>query len=382
MKPYTYVIHFQELQFKNQNTLMASFDLKGRSRGAWDVVVSVPGEPAVTLANGFTIEEGQSSQPWLYMIGRNSYRVDRPYSFRIYYGNTGNIDAHGVPLFITGIPPDATVRFGFKLAELPDKAPNGDPIDLSWIPAVLSSKDGTQQMIPLLLANIPAGYSGLLEFTLDIPRATASDFALKAFLLKPWFGSPISYDAVQCIVSAVSMACTSIPVLDCVMATFSAGLAIGDIFISGPHFDTIVPAAGAVGIVAMQCADEAGWIGSETVFDPLTIIGSGLVDTAECGKGLFDYMNVEAVYSWDPNAKSGPQGFGDMGYVTANTPMPFGVFFENLDTATAPAQEVLITDQLDTANLDLSTFSLGPISFGATTVVPPPGLSSYLTEVT
>jgi hypothetical protein len=37
----------------------------------------------------------------------------------------------------------------------------------------------------------------------------------------------------------------------------------------------------------------------------------------------------------------------------------------------------VVTDQLDNLKVDLSTLSLGPMSFGNFTVVPPPGLSSY-----
>jgi hypothetical protein len=42
---------------------------------------------------------------------------------------------------------------------------------------------------------------------------------------------------------------------------------------------------------------------------------------------------------------------------------------------------VVITDQLDRNLLDLSTFNLGPMSFGGKTVVPPPGLTEFTTEV-
>jgi hypothetical protein len=57
------------------------------------------------------------------------------------------------------------------------------------------------------------------------------------------------------------------------------------------------------------------------------------------------------------------------------------IHFENLDTATAPAAVVVVTDPLDTAHLDLDTFSLGPISFGPYTLVPSPGQSGYTGSV-
>ena len=54
--------------------------------------------------------------------------------------------------------------------------------------------------------------------------------------------------------------------------------------------------------------------------------------------------------------------------------------FANDPTATAPAQTVTITDQLD-PNLDWSTFQLGDIGFGTITISVPPGRTSFNTRV-
>ena len=75
----------------------------------------------------------------------------------------------------------------------------------------------------------------------------------------------------------------------------------------------------------------------------------------------------------------GPGGPG--GFIDGLTPLPYAISFENLATATADALEVTVTDQLDVAKYDLATFSLGPITFGATFVPVPPGLTRFSTEV-
>jgi uncharacterized repeat protein (TIGR01451 family) len=72
---------------------------------------------------------------------------------------------------------------------------------------------------------------------------------------------------------------------------------------------------------------------------------------------------VATVSSVDPNEKLGPQGVGPLRGVQAGEPLTYTIYFENLATATAPAQEVFITDQLDT-DLDWTTFELGEIAFG------------------
>jgi RHS repeat-associated protein len=65
----------------------------------------------------------------------------------------------------------------------------------------------------------------------------------------------------------------------------------------------------------------------------------------------------------DPNLKTGPAGFGASGFLPANSVLPYRIEFENEATATAPAQRVIVTDQLD-PNLDWSTFQLTDVGFG------------------
>ena len=49
--------------------------------------------------------------------------------------------------------------------------------------------------------------------------------------------------------------------------------------------------------------------------------------------------------------------------------------------ASAAAQVVKITDQLETANLDLTTFSFGPISFGDKEYFPPGNSKEFSAEI-
>ncbi|HEY3281284.1 MAG TPA: dockerin type I domain-containing protein, partial [Armatimonadota bacterium] len=89
----------------------------------------------------------------------------------------------------------------------------------------------------------------------------------------------------------------------------------------------------------------------------------------------------EVITPGDPNEKVGPPGVGEARYIKDLEPLPYTVYFENVPTASASAQEVIITDQLPADKLDLGSFRLGPISFGSRTVVPPYGSSSYTTAI-
>ena len=88
-----------------------------------------------------------------------------------------------------------------------------------------------------------------------------------------------------------------------------------------------------------------------------------------------------AVPAWSFNDKIGPQGFGAGRAISGQQPIPYSIRFENSSTATAPAQQVVISDPLDTSTLDPNTLSLGAISFGNVHINPPPGLHSYATQV-
>lgn len=79
----------------------------------------------------------------------------------------------------------------------------------------------------------------------------------------------------------------------------------------------------------------------------------------------------------DPNDKEGVRGAGSARFIPGTTPLGYNILFENLPTATARVQQVVVSDQLDPRTMDLSTLSLGPIRFGEISVMPSPGLSGY-----
>jgi VCBS repeat-containing protein len=68
------------------------------------------------------------------------------------------------------------------------------------------------------------------------------------------------------------------------------------------------------------------------------------------------------VVSLDPNDIIGPKGHGEEGWV-GPSPLPYTIRFENISSATAPAQRVLITQQLD-ADLDWRTFRVQAFGWG------------------
>jgi hypothetical protein len=89
---------------------------------------------------------------------------------------------------------------------------------------------------------------------------------------------------------------------------------------------------------------------------------------------------ADVVAAFDPNSIDIPSGLGPQDFVEPSGTFPYSVNFENEATATAPAQSVTVTEQLD-PNLDWSTFQFGDFGFGTTVVPVPPGRTSFSTRV-
>lgn len=71
----------------------------------------------------------------------------------------------------------------------------------------------------------------------------------------------------------------------------------------------------------------------------------------------------QPVQSSDPNDIIGPEGFGEEGWIGARSILPYMIRFENQATASAPAQRVTITHQLD-SDLDFRTFRVDDLGWG------------------
>jgi hypothetical protein len=78
----------------------------------------------------------------------------------------------------------------------------------------------------------------------------------------------------------------------------------------------------------------------------------------------------EVITSSDPNDKTGTTGVGSQQYISGSTPLSYAIFFSNKESASAPAQDVVITDQLDLTKYDLGTLTFGPIAIGDKLLTP------------
>jgi hypothetical protein len=83
-------------------------------------------------------------------------------------------------------------------------------------------------------------------------------------------------------------------------------------------------------------------------------------------KEEFDHEDVQPtttsiVTSFDPNAIYGPSGIDIPRFINNFKTQPFLIAFENVDTATADAQDVIIRDTINKAKFDIASVELGDV---------------------
>jgi hypothetical protein len=129
----------------------------------------------------------------------------------------------------------------------------------------------------------------------------------------------------------------------------------------------------------------------DTIFEPKERSSASLFDSTlavtrsprsrEPRPGIIcdDGDQTGVAQSSDPNQKIGPAGLGMYRYTGLGGLYSYRVDFENYAGASAPAQVVVIGDQLD-ANLDWSTFALTGIGFGDV-IIPIPARTQQFQHV-
>ncbi|MEP6569512.1 MAG: hypothetical protein ABJC10_07030 [Acidobacteriota bacterium] len=136
-------------------------------------------------------------------------------------------------------------------------------------------------------------------------------------------------------------------------------------------------------INASKTNSEENEKAKQALFDQLILDCLLFEHKLEVSKIYHEYYNLHlhVVASGDPNEKDGSQGAGTPQFVTGTEPLRYVISFENISTATAPAQTVVVTDQLDPAKVDLSTVSLGAFNFGINGTAPATAVSSYSADI-
>jgi hypothetical protein len=362
--------------------LAATLDLRGRTRGLWDLVVTPPGGDPIVQMEAFLIEEGTTPDVWVDIVGFGLIRPERSQAFHVFYGNGGNVDVHALPLWIAGIPPDASVELVSERDTLVLTGQEG----FDWTPASGPIVTTSEQALSLILPGVAAGETGAIQLRITVPGACpAPGFVLRAWTNPPLRSGALSPDFSGCVSAATQPYADLGPYSDCHVETWGVvteswqGLSLPGArpFLFGQVWTS----------VATQCSGN-----SLPLADLVAQVEAILASFAAPGKLAGPcaaamrpvrtaQLPVAVVCSFGPNDKLGPRGAGEPRWISAIEPLRYTIRFKNAEEASAPAQEVIITDDLDESVFDLGSLSLGPITFGEHVIVPPVGSTSFSGEV-
>jgi sugar lactone lactonase YvrE len=400
----------------------AQFDLSAQTPGKYDVAVTNPDQSSRTLANGFEIIAATTPSLSVSLNGSSQLRGGRTQVFMATVTNHCNADILN-PTLVMEFP-------AFVVSCVPLwPADHGPSLDSQLIPdakerpkleAPIPLKNGTS-VVGLTVTNVPAGGSSIISFLVTAsdefkfahnigninariitsttlydnrsgftaPMVAARDaagvdcvkMALNDILSrynKSSRGNKLSNDEINKVREAIKN--KSLPR---VSASNSPNEYYNNENFLARRFKDVLSDAGIVnpdptgidGAVIESVLNRPSYV---TEVDDGQVVSDCNDDKKYSNK---DGRQVQDIVSGDPNDKSGPEGPGAAHYIARGTLMTYAVEFENKPEASGSVQELNISDALDTATLDLSTFNLGAIQFADRIVAVPSGLKSFSTDV-
>jgi hypothetical protein len=399
------IMNDSTLILSSNSNITVRHDFTNASVGLWNVVVTIPNDTIMTIANGLTIEQANKPNMWLELVVPDS-RSNRWTPITINYGNTGNVAVEALPLTIAVRDTNAGFLHGSPIVLDRFTTLSMDSIRFYNLPQAftidtLRGQPYSGKAIFLMLYSVPAYSSG--SVTLYYKRASLGPIEVEAFFTQPLFDSTMTLNKGTNIPGQVLIsrqeACNEqhiqeameyiglIPGLGCASSVISnvldvynhwdsyhaesagwartadVGLALADVV-------TSCAPGGAVMKLALKGANKA----FKAVGDD---IHKGRPDPCN-GVKLWQIALGYILGSSDPNDKIGPGGNNFGHYVRGDIDFPYIINFENKPIATAAAQEVYIKDTLDMSKFNFNTFEFGTMFWGNNYRLQiPKGLKNY-----
>ena len=311
--------------------LEATFDLTSSSPGTCDVVVTNSDQTSAKLTQGFTIQQGGAPLITVDLVGLHNVIPGHEYTYYAIVRNQGTIDSSDAVLLSVygdgfGTAPTQIANLGVI------GVPVGGPIDLRFPLSKIGLDcnelygDWTQKKPEDMNCD---QLGQLIEFIANAIRNTG----LTPILNQSMFRACTLYHKPPKSCGSCPAGCRLLP---------------------GDQFQA------ACGDASSRPVDHRSVLAWRSSPDD----GSGECTLEVCG-----------VHSADPNDKDGLSGVGTQRYISGATACKYSVSFSN--DGTAPAQRVLITDQLALTDDEVGTVSLGPISYPNGFVVPPPFQTTF-----
>jgi hypothetical protein len=369
-----------------------TFPLNGAPTGSYTVIVTNPDGSALTKQSAFTVESAVGPQMNLSIVGRPAIRVSVATTFDLVVSNMGDTNAYG-SMVAVAYPPNLTT--GFQLAPFPQV---GAPTNYNGVSNIYEQNGVDKQVlfIPVLAPGQSVSYTfQVTDGVLNDSPTIIAQLAVGATSLDTSDAGPdLSGNQIEGVTPKPRSAIKPIECFQHVVSSFANAFGVPgclggstvDILISacmGQAPNIPEPNGGAnfaqwmAAQIAQNCAGAVNPVAgaAASAFNAWQVLG-------DCGGQEIQHSIIKffTTGSIDPNYKGGSAGDGSSSkYTNGSQPLPYIVGFENEPSATAPAAAVVVTDQLDPAKVDLSTFSLGPVSIGSNVITPPLGVNSFAT---
>lgn len=393
--------------------IQTAFDLKGKTLGKYDVIVTVPGDTIFTVIKGFEVDSGKYPDPYVQLIGPANIHMNEWHNYSLVVENIGNIDAVGVPVWFA-VPQNYDVEILFDAIE----PPSDTSISISWdtIPDYFTTDTLFNTVAPVkvygyFLPLVPAlGYYKLnfrlrttivqtVNITYWVSRQTMLNDSIQInqrVLSSNCFLDP---DKIKCIESIATSFSLPNPIIACIINYISADLQIFSTltcarYYGGSYLDRVQKNIHIFNKAGLKCltnliGNSARILKSNQMlaryFQVKQALPNGTMTGIDCIRAFWgnpeSKFNLFNIFSFDPNNKFGNSGVLNSPFINSTSPINYFIHCENVDTATAPAQSVLILDTLDESNLDLATFQLTQVGFGDTIISIPSGRKSFTTDI-
>jgi len=383
-------------------SFIATFNVDLAAIGKYSMVLELAGQDDLELTDYFTIEAAERPEPWVMLGGRDKYLTNRWQTFTINYGNRANMDARGVPLFfminhVEGMEvvfPDFDI--GVQKSFIDDGWTQWQDtiIELYYTSDSFAGYEGKMmRLYPFYVPSIGAMSSESVRVKVKVP--TQANLEMEVWVTDAMYeGIPskqkagVPPEVASCINSAGAKylwdkAIGFIPGYDC----YKLGYKVLETGVGEVMKDPNEPPKESTWFSYVNTAWGWTWSVLECAGDIIPVgksikIGKELLDIVFDTKSNFDATQdcwdkfkkkgkgkhkSKGVNSFDPNEITGPTGYGTEGYIEANANMVYTVYFENKDSATAAANQVIVYDTLDKTKFDFSTFSFGDITIGDST---------------
>jgi subtilase family serine protease len=412
------VLNAAKIIFADSATIKARFFFTNAPHGAYDVVLVNPNNMTAIVNQSITIETATSLQPSLNTISNGSAIVGRYFSTTSELVNTGNVDIpYAFVLVAFTEQSQVGIRRGANtyprqsdnpIANWKYNSPTSDQIDNilfdqffirdlepngketfqvnvlgnsanEYSAKYITKAMSTEEFIQLLRSKantlrnafiensspLPPDFATIIQSEGDwwnyfanalinagwleigvVPTAKIKNSNLKANYQSGSVQSNICA-GITGLCNLYNASSTTVCILDSLLGGGPVGIAIGALVCVVKYFLPVCQ------IIENSC-------------NCLSCVAT-CVFKVYAGLNLTKVLNDQScrrLFASDPNDKQGPIGFGLNSQIGNQKTMPYTINFENMPTATASAQRVRVTDQLD-PNVDPRTFRLKEIGFGS-----------------